>query len=780
MVKGRHLNFIVSNLRRSKWQVLAISVLIVLASALVNIILFLSSDYQQSFFREKERLNGGDIDFLLMNVMPNIDYFEQLNETLEGIEEIKDFEVSTVVTSRGSVEYKDAVAGNNISFMSYDDAMQKKIGRFEMLEYENTAGVCLSYIFKKDCGYEIGNSIKSNLGAKDYEFKIAGFYNSVDTGTTNCTDIILLLPEDEFNGIVSKVGSSYRVNVKLRESEKADILEAEIAKQISNGCPGLTLIGSSNYKKLSTSRYITATLFEAIISASAALMIIVILATIAITLSNYIRNNIRNLGALKALGYTSNDLIYPIAGEFSVIALAMSLIGVASSYAVLPILNSALEKQVGIPYKVHFLPVQALLTILICVLVSAFSAFFSVLKIKRIYPISAIRDSKSGKSQRHNFSSLEKTRLGLNTALSLKSLIAGKTHGIMLLLSMIVIAFLLGFSAFTYQNVILDQTAILDLVCGQRTDSVLSVTTNLKDGLLSELDKDASVKRYYQYSAFPITPKGLSKIYAYVVDEDYTATEQLCVRGRMPESDNEIAINRAYAFAYNLEVGDKLSFETEGGTEDFVVTGMIQGAFYSGYDCFVTTDGYSRIAVLPYVSYYVDLKDGADIDEFNARISEKCKLLSCSNYSKSIESVSSSYINILIISTIVVVVLSYIVVAFILYILVSVLLANKHREHGILKSLGFVTKDIVYQTVFFNLPSCVLGTVIGLALSRNGAAKILTLALTNIGIFSFGTPTKFIYLLISGLSVIIFTIFVSILMCGSVRRITPHDLFNRE
>lgn len=780
MVKGKNLNFIASNLRRSKWQIIAISILLILASAMINILLFLSTDYQQNFFREKDRLNGADIDFLLMNIMPGQDYFKQLNETLDDCKMIDQYEIDRVVTAPGSVEYKDAVLSNRISLMSYDKSADKQIGQYEILESDGSDGIYLSYIFKADAGYSIGQDISVKLGAKDYCFKIAGFYNNVDTGTSNCIDIVILLPDGDFNTIASDQGVSYRISALLNEPENADILETDIAKRISKDCPSLTLLGASTYKKLSTARYITATLFEAIISVSVVLMITVILATIAITLSNYIRNNIRNLGALKALGYKSRELIFPIVGEFSAIALVMSLIGILSSYAVMPVLNNALEKQVGIPYKTHFLFGQAVLSIVICVLISAFSAYFSVLKIRRIYPMNAIRDSKTKKKTNRIFFALDKTRLGLNTAISLKSLLSDGVHGSVLLVSMTIIAFLLGFSAFTYQNVILDQNAILDLVCGQRTDTVLNVSREYEDRLLSELDGNSSVEKYYLYSTFPITPSGMPKIYAYVIDEEYHARERLCIKGHMPLSDVDIAVNRAYADKYEINLGDKLSFESENGTVEFTVTGMIQGAFYSGNDCYITYDGYSRISAMPYSGYYVDLKDDTDIDKFNAEISEKCPLISCSNCKKSIEEASKSYIDILILATAVVAILSFIIAAFVLYVLISVLLANKHREHGILKSLGFVSNDIIYQTVFCNMPPCIIGTALGLLISRNGAEKLLATALSSIGIFVLGVPTRFIYLFTAGCVIIIFTVFVSILMSGSVRKITPHQLFNKE
>ena len=780
MVKGKGLNYVVSNLRRSKMQIVSIAVLIMVASALINILLFISTDYQQNFFREKERLNGEDIDVLLMNTVPEVDSYEQLDNTLKGCDSISQYEIDPVVTGAGSVEYKDALMSNYISFMSYDTAINKQIGQYEILESNNSDGVYLSYIFKTDNGYRTGQNISIRQGTKDYSFKIAGFYNNIDTGASNCTDIVVLLPDSDFKAVSSTQGLAYRLSLLVKEPEKVDALEADITKKIADDCPLLVVLGSSTYTNLYILRYIMATLFGTIICLATFLLVAVILATIVIILTNYIRNNIGNLGALKALGYKSKDLIFPIVGEFSVIAFVMSIIGILSSYVVMPVLNNAIENQVGIPYKIHFLFGQAALSIVLCVLISALASYFAVRKIRQVNPINAIRDSKKVMRAGHNFFALDRTSLGLNTAISLKSFLSDKIQGIVLFVSMTGIAFMLGFSAFIYQNVILDSNAILDLVCGQRTDSVINVSSEYENLLLSELNSNSSVEDYYFYSTFSVTPLNMPRIYSYVIEENFHPKGQICIKGHMPQKEDDIAINCAYAENCGINLGDKMSFESENGVVEYNVTGMIQGALYSGNDCYLTYDGYSRISDIPYLGYYVDLKKGVDIDDFNNEIAKRCPLISCSNYTDSVEAVSKSYLDILIIATIVVGILSFFVAGFILYILISVLLANKHREHGILKSLGFKSKDIIYQTVFCNMPSCFLGTVIGLLISRNGVSGLLTSALSSIGIITFGIPTRFVYLFIIGLAVLVFAVFISVLMSGSVRRITPRQLFNKE
>ena len=780
MVKGKNLNLALANLRRSRRQIGAIVLLLFLASVLLHIFLYLSTAYSQNFYAEKTRLQGEDIDILLMRIFEGEDLSEPLGERLSGIGSVAAFEVDRVVTAPGTVHFNEGLLNNNITLMPIDSAARKQIGKYEILETDGEEGVYVSCLFRYDGGYGIGDDLLVTLGTETFSFRIAGFYNNVDTGTANCTDMVFLLPAEEYARIAANRETSYRISLRLQEPDMADRLESDIVREVTEGLSDVTFLGSSTARKLATARYVTATIFEAVLCVSAVLMIAVILATVAITLSNYIRGNIRNLGTLKAIGYTSRDLISPLVREFSVLALGASLLGTAASYAVLPLLNRTLEKQVGIPFRIRFHWDLAVLTVAVCVGVTALTAWLSVLKIRRIAPIQAIRENRGKKSGRKNRFALDKTGLGLQTALSLKGLMADKLHAAVLFLSMTFIAFLLGFSACMYQNVILDRNAILDLVCGQRTDSVLSVTVGNEDTLVAELQNHPAVERYYLYSNYPITPAGMPKIYSYVVGKNYHAPENVCLQGRLPISEYEIAVNCAYAEENGLGLGDRVSVETGKENADFRVVGLTQGAYNSGRDCYLTERGYARIASPLYVSYYVDLREGTDPETFHAEIGEKCPLICGIDYQKFIGSVSASYVRILIVAAAVVVLLSYLIAAFILYILISVFLANRRREHGILKSLGFVSRDLVYQTVLRNLPPCLLGTVLGLALSANGAGKLLTTALHGIGIFSFGTATKFWFLLVSGAALMGFTLLVSVWMARSVRKITPHELFNRE
>lgn len=649
------------------------------------------------------------------------------------------------------------------------------------MESDQKDGVYLSYFFKVNGAYSVGDTVTVSVANEEASFRVAGFYHNPDTGTISCTDIAFLITKGCPNPFLENSLRSYRISIVLSDHEKADIMESVITGKISAMLPLMLLKGSSHAGKILSSRYITSTVFTAIIGLGALLMTAVVLIVIAITLSNYIRNNTRSLGALKALGYTSKDLISPVILLFTFIALFMSLFGSLISYALLPTLNSVLEKQTGIPYKLHFIPLATFLSVGINISLMSVTAFLSVIRIRFITPIHAIRMTKAKKKNAKHFFGLEKTRFGLNTAISLQKWIGSKASNLVLFLALVCVSILIGFTCFSYQNILSDPESIIEAVCGQTADSLLGVVTSDEEELRETLRTCPEIDSYYLYTTVPLTPKGGSKIYTYIYDNAKDLDEEhLCIEGHLPASDREIAVNGTFAKRYKLKVGDELLIEKFDEEIPFVISGLAQGAFHGGLDAYMTREGYERISVLLTVSYNIDLKDGTDIDAFNDKVDDICDLLVCTNYRKSIDTLFNSYLQALTVSVLFVIILSVIIIAFVLYILITISLANRMREHGILKSLGFLTRDIIYQTTVSILPTAFLATIVGLWIARSGIGKLLTLVLNFVGIFSLGPPIQFRYLLIAGVLLFGVTLLGSVLLSARVRKIAPHMLFNNE
>ena len=192
----------------------------------------------------------------------------------------------------------------------------------------------------------------------------------------------------------------------------------------------------------------------------------------------------------------------------------------------------------------------------------------------------------------------------------------------------------------------------------------------------------------------------------------------------------------------------------------------------------MTRSGYERLGTLSDISYYVNLADGVDIDAFN--IEYKTKFAGFVNVTvnmqATIEGMGSVYISLVTIIVVAILILSALIIAFVLYLLTRTTLNNKMRDYGILKAIGFTTKQLILQTSLSFMPAVVLSTVLGLVLSSVIINPLTALFLSGIGIVkcTFNIPIAFN--VAAGFGLIAASFALACLMSLRIRKISPKNI----
>ena len=125
-------------------------------------------------------------------------------------------------------------------------------------------------------------------------------------------------------------------------------------------------------------------------------------------------------------------------------------------------------------------------------------------------------------------------------------------------------------------------------------------------------------------------------------------------------------------------------------------------------------------------------------------------------------------------------VLSAIIIAFVLYLLVRTLLNNKKRDYGILKSLGFTTKQLILQTALSFMPSIIISTVIGIILSCLAINPLMSLFLSSLGIVKCTFNIPVVFAAIAGIALILLSFGIACLLSLKIKRIAPRELLTGE
>lgn len=348
---------------------------------------------------------------------------------------------------------------------------------------------------------------------------------------------------------------------------------------------------------------------------------------------------------------------------------------------------------------------------------------------------------------------------------------------------MLVLSLVVVFSGLMTENVVVDMTPFINLVQGEVSDSIINVHTEIEDEFLREMNADNCVEKVYLYHAENVAHVDGAELVAKVCDDFSKVNNQSAVvNGRFPKYDNEIAISAKYAKEKGFEVGNEIEITANGNTQKFLISGFTQSTQNLGRECQLTRLGYERLDELTNVTFYINLAYGTEIDAFNEEIKDKFaeNVYSVTNFKAALDAAANAYVSLITIIVIAILVLSAIIIAFVLYLLVRTMLNNKKRDYGILKSLGFTTKQLIIQTALSFMPTIIISTVIGIIISCLVINPLMSLFLSSLGIVkcTFNIPIAFVT--IAGIGLILLSFGIACLLSLKIKKIAPRNLLVGE
>lgn len=771
-----------SNLHRAKGQAAAITALILLAAVMLNLWLMLSLDYKQNFDRCHDRLHAEHVTLVIDGDSPDMRHF--LRQTLEDDTRTDEFAFDSVMHMVGSFDYNDGNINSELVILEKKTALARSIGRVEILEEGSAAsGVYLPILYKSD-RTAVGKTIDISIGNSTMTYTVCGFFNSVMAGSHNCSMCALVLTDDLYAEL-ERSGHAPRAtlcSVRLNDKADSESCESRLKNTVAARYPAARTV-SNSYALVYQSRYISQMVCAAILSAMAFFILLIALVTLYANITNHIREHMKNLGALKALGYTGRQLTAALMLQFLSISLLSAAAGAGLSYSLFPFLNAMMAAQTGIPYTVRFLPVPYGITLLLLGGAVAVTVWLSSRMIKKVEPIVALRHGIQTHSFRRNHVPLETTGMPIIPALALKTTLSNFKRNITVCITMLMLSLVVVFSGLMTENIIRDTTPFLNLIVGETADSCINVREDIKDDFLREMAADRRIEKIYLYNSLEVRhADGLGLMATICDDFSKVNNPKVICEGRFPRYDNEIALAAKYARENGLKTGNEITMTAEGREAAYIITGFTQTTNNLGKDCLLTLDGYRRLGELSNASYYLNVTEGTDIDAFHAEVTDRFKdnVNAAINVAATIDGATSVYVSLMTVLVIAILALSALVITFVLFLLVRNMLNHKKQDYGIQKALGFTTGQLILQTALSFMPSVILSALAGMTLCSLIINPLTALFLGNIGIVkcTFTVPVGFNIL--GGTGLILFTFAIACLLSWKIKRITPKELFSGE
>lgn len=779
----RSLLIVRANLRRSKAQTAAILVLLLAASAMLNLWLILAMDYKSNFDRCHDRLNAGHVT-LVVNGESN-ELRDYVREMIEEDEDTTEYYMDDALSMVGSFPYNEGEVNTEFVILEKEAALKRPIGKLEIVEEgAYTSGVYLPMIYGVGGGYSVGDRIHMTIGSSEVSYTVCGFLNSAMAGSHNCSMSALLLTEDLYQELEEKgyAPGALLASVRIRDRAQSEDYEASLKNAVSSRYPDIRML-SNSYTLVSSSRYISQMICAGIVSAMAFLVLLIALVVISSNVIHYIQENMKNLGALKAIGYKSGQIVLALLMQFVGITLITAFAGIGLSYVLFPAVNDMMISQTGIPYEVRFLILPFVITAVTAGGVVALAVWLAARRIKKIEPITALRQGVQTHNFRRNHVPLAATRAPLSLALALKTSLSGIKQNITVCITMLVLSLVVVFSGVMAENMIVDMEPFIQLIVGETADSCISVRIGAEDDILRWMREQECVEKVYLYHSGEVRHKGGIALMATMSDDFSDVNNQnVCIEGRFPKYENETAIAVKYAKEKGLKVGDEITLTAEGKEAEYIISGFTQTSNNLGKDCLLTRAGYEQMGEFQNADYYINLTEGTDIDAFNERVSSRFgeHINTSVNVLAVVEGSSAVYVSLMTLIVAAILVLSGIVVAFVLYLLVRTMLTSRKRDYGVLKALGFTTGQLILQTALCFMPAVMISTLIGIMVSAVVINPLTALFLKGIGIVkcTFAVPAGFITA--AGLGLILFTFGIACLLSLGIKKITPRALLTGE
>ena len=205
-------------------------------------------------------------------------------------------------------------------------------------------------------------------------------------------------------------------------------------------------------------------------------------------------------------------------------------------------------------------------------------------------------------------------------------------------------------------------------------------------------------------------------------------------KGRMPESEKEIAISTLYSDELGKTIGDEITLLSDGAEKNLVVTGIYSDITNGGRTAKAVFDaGYHEVL---WSSIPILFKDGTPKEAKIAQYREVFLSAKVSDAEMNMQQMFGPTLSVVRTASIASAIAAVLLTLLVTLLFLKMLITKDRYPIAILKAVGFTNNDIKRQYIFRGAVVFVLGVIIGTILS-NTAGELVGIALIS----SFGATT---------------------------------------
>lgn len=770
-----------NNIKKHKGEVAITFALIFIAAILLftSLSLILSG---------KSMINECDDKYHVADLMVkagNMDE-EQLRDIVDSVEGAEMTEIIPLVQIGGDYYYRDMDADDAISsgFYIFDSSRPTYLNAFPEEFYDlNDDEITLPYYMSYTVA--AGDTLVLKISGKEYEFKVKGFTENLYFATSmNISGLNILVSHDIFEDISRNTDPTCNKVVAYCRVEDGVDLEG-YDKAVQDVFPGEIPFTTVDRNIMSVATTSISNIACSIVLIFTVMLIVMSIIIMHFSIKNFIELNIQNIGLLQATGYTAGELRLACITEQMIIGIIATGAAVVSGIFCSRPLSTLSGMLMGLS-GFSGISIPALITTFAGVPAIVFlGALIATSSYKKLTVLEALRSGITSHNFKKNHFPLETSRLPLNLVIAGKNIFGSGKKSVFIVLIVAVLTFstCLGFTLF--QNWALDQSSLLKLVGFEASD--IQVTAPDCDALAETLLADEHVVMINEWttmSTMEVTYLDNSTTLGIDVYSDVGLLQnEYILEGHAPQNGNEIVLTTVEAEKLGASLGDIVNVKSikDGSMVPYTVCGIDQKINNMGQRALMCEEGALRMNpdhefedLLIYLddsSMAKDLKKEweQEYPDYQFTLVDDLIGSTINTLTAAMEGICVIFI----LATCFVVILTQLL-------LTRAQVIRERTELGVSKALGYTSGELIGRTLMTNIPTIVIGIIIGILLHIGFASRTILIGLSAFGIRQNNFTTDPVWFMITAAIILVCAVLTAFFSGRGIAKLEPVRILKEE
>ena len=586
------------NLKRNKREAAAIVFLTFVAAFLMATFAVSITQISSAFDRCFEETGSADF-ILLFEDDKYRDIYRDILEEEYNVTDARESSVLFGIAASAKTKKGESIAYNMIfADESTERKIEnfKKLNALPDDEIEKLSHpVWLPQYFEITAGFSPGDTFTFVSGGRDYPFTIAGFFS---TGLYNSDSMLKCIISDDDMVLLSAVYEKYRMIAfdTAKKFSYEEYYEKCSAKSNENVLSAVLAFDKDLEKLAETGfldMFLYMSVFLSIVTMISALFLILY------KISKDMEEQMVQIGVLEALGYTSRELSLSYICEYILTGGIGAIIGGITAAAFSPVMDMLTRGMMNRDVHTDVDILRILIVVISIIALVTFFALSRAARVKKLPPVVAFRKGIKTHHFGKNILSLEKMKHSINLRLAFKGIFNDLRSNIGTGICIIAAGVAVMFSVYTFDFLKNGYNGLMGVMGMEIPDiSIIMMSGVDGEKFCDEIRKFPEVEKVLLTRATGnyVEIKGSNQRAIAISYADFSLTDNIHPKtGRFPEYDNEIMITARREKTENRHIGDSIIIKGDVCEKSYIITGIVSAMNNSGISVYMTEDGYRRI-----------------------------------------------------------------------------------------------------------------------------------------------------------------------------------------